>query len=264
MEFRGYYTVCPIHEIEGEKYFLEWRKKGLEYVGTYFSCCGTVCLESTAKQTAALTEWVEGVRKNRPRRTSLWLHEALNNQDRDIWRERGELDAQYGFGKVGEIKPQYQVHEAISYFHHLNQSVGETALIQLFFAEPKSVIWELDDVMGAPHMKEDIRRFHNVRLFQLLTQETDMNSYYRDSQKWLERHALLSPDPFEATKALYRLKAFNEDLPHHITISELQSIMEHSAHHGIYPNKDEIDSWMIELDKFGVKIKHTQRSDYEA
>tara|TARA_B100001769_G_C22102048_1_gene595052 strand:- start:161 stop:955 length:795 start_codon:yes stop_codon:yes gene_type:complete len=263
MEFRGYYTTCPIHDIEGKPYKLNWRNKGLEYVGTYFECCGTVCLKSTEKQLEAYSQWVSGERKNKPRRTSLWLHEALTNNDTDIWRERGELDAEYGFGLVEENKPQYQVHEAISYFHHLNESVGETALIQLFFAEPKSVIWELDDVMGAPHMKEDIRRYHNVRLFQLLTQDSHIENYYKDSQQWLERNALLSPDPFEASKALYRLKALNKDLPKYITLSDLQSILEHSARHGIYPQKEDIDLWMNELDRFGVKIKNNTKTDYQ-
>ncbi len=155
------------------------------------------------------------------------------------------------------------MHEAISYFHHLNESVGETALIQLVFAEPKSVIWELDDVMGAPHMKEDIRRYHNVRLFQLLTQDSHIENYYKDSQQWLERNALISPDPFEASKALYRLKALNTDLPQYITISDLQSILEHSARHGIYPQKEDIDMWMNELDRFGVKIKNNTKTDYQ-
>ena len=261
MEYRGYYTVCPIHDTEGEEYFVNWRNKGLECVGTYFDCCGVVCLKSTKKQFEAFKDWKDGNRSKKPRKTSLWLQEALNEQDIDIWRDRGELDAQYGFGSVQNSKPDYQVHEAITFFHHLHESIGETALIQLFFAEPKSVIWELDDVLGAPHMKEDIRRFHNVRLLQLLTQEVDIENYYNDSQKWLERNALLSPDPFEATKALYRLKAKNKDLPHFITISDLQSIMEHSAKHGIYPDKKDIDKWMNELDSYGVKVKNINRSN---
>jgi len=261
MEYRGYYTVCPIHVEEGKEYLIDWRNKGLEFVGTYFDCCGIICLKSSKAQAVAFDDWKEGRRVKKPRKTSLWLYEALNEQDTDIWRDRGELDAQYGFGVVKGSKPQYQVHEAISFFHHLNESIGETALIQLFFAEPKSVIWELDDMMGAPHMKEDIRRFHNVRLFQLLTQEADIENYYADSQKWLEQNALLSPDPFEATKALYRLKATNKDLPHFITISDLQSVMEHSANHGIYPNKKDIDSWMEELNSYGVKVKNINLSN---
>ena len=114
----------------------------------------------------------------------------------DIWRECGELDATYGFGDtlLGE-KPEYKVHEALTYLHTLDENIGEVGILQLFMVEPHMVAWEMDEAMSSPEMHDDIRKHYNVKLFQLVNEKAAEKAIIDCSILWLQRHGLLTPDP---------------------------------------------------------------------
>jgi len=255
--YKGYYTSCPVHDVnlsDGKPYFIDWRDKGKEDVGHYFQCCGLICLKSTRQQFQSIKDWRDNVRDKKPRITSLWVKEALDG-DTDIWRDRGELDASYGFGvdMVG-LRPSYQVHEAITYLHMLDENIGETVLTQFFLAEPYALAWEMDDLMGAPEMRDDIRRHFNVDLFQLIYEEAEELAYTKNALNWLERNALLSPDPLRATQAMYRLKAKTNQLPKSIHMADINSLLEHSNEAGFEVYEKDISAWFEELKSYGVEL----------
>ena len=261
----GYFTTCPIHENTsagvGQPYNLNWRKKGKEEVGQYFSCCGVVCLKSTRTQYNNVIDWKTNRRNTKPYITSLWVKEALEG-DTDIWRDRGELDAAYGFGVIkGEI-PDYQVHEAITYLHTLDENIGETVLNQFFLAEPHAIVWELDELMRSPEMRDDIRKHFNVNLFQLIDERANKGSYVNKAVTWLEANALITPDPLRATQALYRLKAQINNLPSHITVSYIQSVIEHTNKAGFVVDAKDISQWCDELKSYGVELDKSNIHSY--
>lgn len=261
--YKGFFDVCPIHETEkhsaGIPYYVDWRGEGKECVGNYFPCCGTVCLKSTKSNFESVLKYRQKLRSKKPRKTNLWVAEALEG-DTDIWRERGEIDASYGFGTDKEgVRPPYQVHEAITYLHTIDESIGETVLNQFFLAEPQSALWELDDLMASEKMIHDIRKHFNVGLFNLVYQQKQGEDYFKQSVEWLERNSLITPDPFRATKALFRLKAKLKDLPKHITFSYVNSIINHAKEAGFEVEEKEISSWLNELQVYGVGFDMSNR-----
>ena len=264
---KGYFTTCPIHEHTsyggGEPYSINWRNKGLEEIGHYFSCCGVVCLKSTRAQYNSIVDWKCGERMRQPYITSVWVKEALEG-DTDIWRDRGELDASYGFGVINESIPDYQVHEAITYLHTLDENIGETVLNQYFLAEPHALAWELDELMSSPEMRDDIRKHFNVNLFQLIQERADKESHMQKAVRWLEGNALLTPDPLRATQALYRLKAQTDSLPQKITMADIQSIIEHTNKAGFVVEESDVSKWFDELKSYGVELdKSNIHPDYQ-
>jgi len=261
-EYRGYYTSCPIHSEEndenGLEYKIEWRGKGKEVIGHYFPCCGSVCLKSTYQQFKAVQEWLKGQKERQPKRVSLWVKEALEG-DSDIWRDRGELDAIYGFGEVADGEtPHYKVHEAITYFHTLDESIGETSLFQLFLSEPHMLSWEMDEVMASPEMHDDIRKHYDVNLFQELTKKATEETLIENAIAWLKGHALLTPDPFGAVQSMYRLMAKNNTLPKSIKLSDINTLIEHSEHAGFdfeeHTTSMWLNDWFQELKDYGIEL----------
>ncbi len=267
--FKGYYTVCPVHDDcepfgVGHPYAVDWRGRGKEVVGHYFPCCGTVCLKSTREQYRAVKGWREGNRNRKPRQTSLWVKEAIEG-DTDIWRERGELDATYGFGEVESGgKPDYQVHEAITFLHTMDEDIGITALNQFFLAEPNALAWEMDDVMGSLEMKDDIRRHFNVNLFQLIQENASSDDYAKKALTWLERNALLSPDPFRATQSMFRLKAKTNQLPLTLHMKDINNLLHHTTEAGFVLDEREVTAWFEELKSYGVELDRSNiHPDYQ-
>lgn len=262
-EYRGYYTSCPIHgdndSENGVPYLIDWRGRGKEIVGHYFPCCGSVCLKSTKSQFNSVKSWLRGGQKRKPRTTSLWVKEALEG-DEDIWRERGELDATYGFGEtlLGE-KPEYKVHEALTYLHTLDENIGEVGILQLFMVEPHMVAWEMDEAMSSPEMHDDIRKHYNVKLFQLVNEKAAEKAIIDCSILWLQRHGLLTPDPFKAVQSLYRLMAKQGTIPKNITMKDIETVIRHSEDAGFDADDLSITSWFDELSSYGVELHRNDR-----
>lgn len=255
-DYNGFYDTCPIHEEskhgEGIAYYVDWRTRGQEVIGNYFPCCGTICLKSSKQNYESVMRYRQGLQSRQPSKTNLWVSEAIEG-DIDIWRERGEIDATYGFGtNIEGVRPKYQVHEAITYLHTIDESIGETVLNQFFMAEPHALFWEMDDLMASETMGDDIRKHFNVGLFGLIYRQGQKDAYLKQSIEWLERHSLITPDPLRATQALFRLKAQLKQLPETITLSYLNTIIEHTNDAGFDVEEDEISAWLKELSVYGV------------
>ena len=98
----------------------------------------------------------------------------------------------------------------------------------------------------------------------MIEARAEKSSYVLGAAKWLERNALITPDPLRATQALYRLKAQMGNLPQYIKMADIHSIIEHTNKAGFVVDEKDVSQWFNELKSYGVEIDPTTiHPDYQ-
>lgn len=255
-----------VHGVEGNPYWLAWRGNTPEQVGNYFPCCG-VRLDYTARDEnmvkAARDMEEEGhnviINEFAKQMETLWGFESLVEGDADRWRDRGELDARYGFGRFERETP-YLVHEAILYLNELDSTLSYTAMMQLHDVVPNSIGWEVDDFMSSDLGKRPIGDFFDVEMFRTIARQSGKNTMMTKAAHWLFQNYTGTTDPLSSySNCLIARNKLGMEVK--TTVDQLFNILNDSTKNEVFLN--DIEMAVANLKNHGVPVETLDNSEFE-